>query len=176
MHDLDVLDELGQELLHPFGCGCESVDLLAHSTELILSDTPMNLEELLVSLQSGLWVECLRLKPLQLLVNVLLWEHKHIELIRLYQVRTLGHLLYELREQVTSFLEELLCCVAKRLFLRQCWNIQAWQSLHKTVSEGKEVLVSAFYLESLLGQRVHAIDDVDEMVVILVVVDNLEVS
>ena len=79
MHYIDVLDELCQERLHTLCCRSKLHNLVQGSIDLSLCDLPVDLEVFLEALKGGGRVKVLGMKPIQLLVDVLLWEDKDIE-------------------------------------------------------------------------------------------------
>ena len=81
VHDADVLYELVQEGLHALGRGHKLHDLVQGSVALCATDGAVDLIVLLKSLQSRRWIEVLVTQPVQLLVNVLLWEDKDLEFL-----------------------------------------------------------------------------------------------
>lgn len=81
VHDADVLYELVQEGLHALGRGYKLHDLVQGSVALCAADGAVDLIVLLKSLQSRRWIEVLVTQPVQLLINVLLWEDKDLEFL-----------------------------------------------------------------------------------------------
>ena len=116
------------------------------------------------------------MQPVQLLVDVLLWEYKDLEFLAFNQVGALGYLFYEHAQQVTSFLQELFAVTTKALLLGQGRNVQAGQTLNEAVSEGQKVLVPPLNLVILHSCWVDTVNDEDEMVPILLIAYDTKVS
>ena len=108
MHNVDVVDELGEEILHTLGRRIEFHDLVEGSISFCLCDLSMDLEVLLEASECGRWIKVFAVEPVQLLVDVLLGEDEDLELFRLYEVGALGNLFNEHAEKIASLLQELL--------------------------------------------------------------------
>ena len=93
----------------------------------------MNLKVLLETLQSGRWVEILSMQPIELFVDILLREHKHVEFLTFHEIWAFGNLLDKHAQEVAPFLQKLITIIAKTLFIRECWYVQTRQSLNEAV-------------------------------------------
>ena len=134
----------------------------------------MDLEILLESCESGRRVEVFPMEPVQLLVNVLLWEDKDLKLFRFDQVGALCHLFDEHTQQIASFFQEIIAIVPEALLFGQSWNVEPGKSLHEAVPQGEEMLVSALNLVSIHRCRVNAIDNVNEVISVFLIRDYIE--
>jgi len=94
----------------------------------------VDLKVFLEARQRGRSVKILVVKPVQLLVDVLLWKDEHLEFLRLHKVRTLGNLLDKHAQEVAAFLKEIFGAVSETLLFGQRRNVQSGQSLYKAVS------------------------------------------
>ena len=81
VHDADVLNELIEKACHAFGRSNKLHDFVQGTMRLRIADGSMDLIVLLIALQRRRWVEVFVAEPVQLLINVLLGEHKDLELL-----------------------------------------------------------------------------------------------
>ena len=133
MHDVDVIDEFGEEVLHAFGRRCEFHDLVEGAIRLRLRDLAMDLEILLEALQGRRWIEILTMQPVQLFVNILLREYKDLELFAFDQVGAFSYLFNEHGEKVASLLQKVVTIIAETLLLGERGDVQTWKTLNEAV-------------------------------------------
>lgn len=85
----------------------------------------MDLEIALEPLQCCCWVKVLGMKPVELLVDILLWKDENLELFALNEVWAFGDLFDKHTEQVAPFTQEIFTIATKALLFRQRWDVEA---------------------------------------------------
>ena len=81
VHDADVFNELVKEASHALGRSNKLHDLVEGAVRLCVAYGPMDLIVLLIAFQRRRWVEVFVTEPIELLIDVLLGEHKDLELL-----------------------------------------------------------------------------------------------
>ena len=74
------------------------------------------------------------MEPIELFIDILLREDKHLKFLRLNKVGALGDLLDEHAQQIAAFLQKLITITAKALFLGKCGEVQSREPLHEAVA------------------------------------------
>jgi len=149
LHNLNVVDEFEQKVLHPFGGRLESNNLMVGLAEVTFGYLPQNSIKTHISLQARLNVEFFPLEPRKLFVYVLLWEHEDLKFFRFEQIGTLCQLFDKLAQQVHPLVQKIFLFVSKGALFWQSWDVEAWKSFRKGISQSQKVLISALNLERL---------------------------